>query len=551
MEPPIHDVGIPRPDGVVFHDIIIVGAGPCGLAMAARLREQNPAAIFTDEEHRRFHWMRRHGKKMALKHVKNGGVSCAMDTTRSEFNMVVLDADHDDWMGRWNNLFKTFDIKHLRSPMFWHVDPHDRDSLLSKAYEQGRENELMEIKGCVGKEVSKHLKKKRGKYIGCKSDSRVLINERDRKDYFNPTQALFYDHCSEVVLRYGLQAGGLVRKERVLDISFASVPGISVADGKLFTVRTDKGIRYSSIVVVAVGPGNQPRIPKIPGMLSCIRNFPDELLKQRIAARRHTNILIVGGGLTSAQLADLAIRKGVSTVWHMMRGPLRVKLFDVDLPWMGKFKNVEQSRFWQADSDEERLAFLKEARGGGSITPHYHKILRGHIASGRLRLFEHTSLVDARFDEGVGQAGSRGVWQIKTSPEVESLPAMDYIYFATGVETNFETLPWLQTMLKSHPIPGHGGFPCLNDDLMWKDGVPLFLAGRLAALKLGPSAPNLGGARLAAERIAWGIEDVMRKACGLRHGSQGGTQDRGEDEELVGYATGAGSMFRSLSEVSL
>jgi hypothetical protein len=164
---PTHYVG-PSPDAPFVHDIIIIGAGPCGLAMAARLREQNPAAIFTDEEHRRFHWVKRHGNKMALKHVKSGRVSCATDAIRSEYSMAVLDADHDGWMGRWNRLFKTFGITHLRSPMFWHVDPNDRDSLLSRAYEQGQENNLMEIKGCVGKEVSKHLKKKRAKYIGCR-----------------------------------------------------------------------------------------------------------------------------------------------------------------------------------------------------------------------------------------------------------------------------------------------------------------------------------------------------------------------------------------------
>jgi hypothetical protein len=168
---PPSDPGIPCPDGAHLHDIIIIGAGPCGLAVAARLREQNPAALFTDEEHRRFHWMKRHGKKMALQRDRKARVSTAAGASiarSSEYNTVVLDAEHETWMGRWNHLFKTFDIKHLRSPMFWHVDPNDRDSLLSKAYGQGREKELLEIKNCVGKEVSKHQKKKRGKYVGGK-----------------------------------------------------------------------------------------------------------------------------------------------------------------------------------------------------------------------------------------------------------------------------------------------------------------------------------------------------------------------------------------------
>jgi len=412
-----------------------------------------------------------------------------------------------------------------------------------------------------------------------RNESRVPINERDRIDYFNPSQALFCDHCNEVVGRYGLQTAGLVRKERVLDISYDRVPGISFADEKLFTVRTDQGIRYSPIVIMAVGPGNQPRIPDIPGITTpstdglpptphppgcqtlpppqaqppqtChamhIREFPDPTVKQRILAHQPTNVLIIGGGLTSAQLADLAIRRGVATVWHMTRGPLRVKLFDVDLAWMGKLKNVEQARFWQADSDAERIAILKEARGGGSVTPGYYEVLKGHVASGRLKLFERTKLAGARFEEVREERG--GMWHVQTCPAVEGLPPMDYIYFATGVETNFEALPYLQTMLASHPIVGHGGFPCLNDHLMWKDGVPLFMAGRLAALKLGPSAPNLGGARLAAERIARGIEEVMRKECRVLHGGQDSRHNGKRDGDLMSYVAGTGNMFRSLTEV--
>jgi hypothetical protein len=74
---------------------------------------------------------------------------------------MALDASSDTWMQRWEGLFKTFDISHLRSPMFFHVDPAERDGLLSYAYANGRDDELRELHGCVGKELSKYQRKKR------------------------------------------------------------------------------------------------------------------------------------------------------------------------------------------------------------------------------------------------------------------------------------------------------------------------------------------------------------------------------------------------------
>lgn len=37
-----------------IYNVLIVAAGPCDLSIAARLREHTPAALFTDEEHRRY-----------------------------------------------------------------------------------------------------------------------------------------------------------------------------------------------------------------------------------------------------------------------------------------------------------------------------------------------------------------------------------------------------------------------------------------------------------------------------------------------------------------
>lgn len=67
----------------------------------------------------------------------------------------------------------------------------------------------------------------------------------------------------------------------------------------------------------------------------------------------------------------------------------------------------------------------------------------------------------------------------------------------------------LQHMHEDYPIVSKGGLPCLTENMMWRSDVPLFMTGRLAALKLGPGAPNLEGARVGAERVAWGLEELF------------------------------------------
>jgi hypothetical protein len=271
-----------------------------------------------------------------------------------------------------------------------------------------------------------------------------------------------------------------------------------------------------------------------------VKGYPDNAVMKKVEAGLRTNLLVVGGGLTSAQLADLAIRKGVSKVWLLMRSRLRLKAFDVDLEWMGKYKNAEQSRFLLADTDEERLAIIKEARGGGSITPKFYKRLGPHFASKKLDMRECTQLIDAKFE---GEEGS-GSWIVQTNPPIDNLPPFDHICFATGIQTDFTTLPYLQTMLQEHPVKGFGGFPCVTEDLMWKEDVPLFCAGRLGALQLGPAAPNIGGAKVAAERIALAIEDRVRPS-----GSE--EWEEQEDVELKGYLSGHGNMYSSLATLTV
>jgi len=286
--------------------------------------------------------------------------------------MVVLDSSGKEWMARWNRLFAMFGIVHLRSPMFFHVDPRDRDGLLGYAHEQGRTQELIEIGGCIGQERTKNQRKKdRGR---ARNWREVAIDERDRKDYYTPSTCLFRDHCECVIDDYDLREE-VLKEENVLDIDFGYVDGVSELE-RVFSVTTDAGVWYSKTAVLSIGHGGVPAIPdtlerrSIPGACHSmhIKQFPDPAVQLKIDNRRETNVVVVGGGLTAAHLAVNGLRAGMSKVHMIIRSHLKgeyreswtveldltvaVKPFDIDLSWMGKFRNAQQASFWSADTDE-------------------------------------------------------------------------------------------------------------------------------------------------------------------------------------------------------
>jgi cation diffusion facilitator CzcD-associated flavoprotein CzcO len=54
-----------------------------------------------------------------------------------------------------------------------------------------------------------------------------------------------------------------------------------------------------------------------------IKTFPSANVKNKIQRRQQTNVVVVGGGLSSAQIVDMAIRKGVTKVWFLMRSDMK------------------------------------------------------------------------------------------------------------------------------------------------------------------------------------------------------------------------------------
>ena len=189
------------------------------------------------------------------------------------------------------------------------------------------------------------------------------IDERDLKDYYTPSTRLFRDFCAEIVERYELERD-MVLHESVESIDYGPIPALAQTND-LFTVRTNHGTHFARTVVLAVGAGNAPTMPapfpqgEHEASCHALQLRPDQPLAahlgRKIKAKARTNVAVIGGGLTSAQIGDRTIRQGVDKVWLIMHGHMRVKPFDVDLAWMGKFQNREKAAFWMADDDRGTL----------------------------------------------------------------------------------------------------------------------------------------------------------------------------------------------------
>ena len=127
-------------------------------------------------------------------------------------------------------------------------------------------------------------------------------------------------------------------------------------------------------------------------------------------------------------------------------------------------------------------------------------------------------------------------------PPILDLPGdIDYIYYATGVQSNIEHLPFLSPLREKSAVEVIGGMPCLTQDLAWAKDVPLFVSGRLAGLRIGPDCGNLEGARVSAERISWAVEAILER-------EQDSESDTEEFNQSLFQRVGSINMYESLEE---
>ena len=541
-------------------ELIVIGSGPHAFTLMLRLLEPDPDFQTDEERHTRANYrskMRpisqvyRHiqnlskGPTVTLK-PKNNKVSTKGKKTSPPLSLqtvcdstLVVDSHGGEWLSSWKQNFAALQIPNLRSLVNAHSDPYDHRTLQYYAERfVRRDNELVTL---------------------------PLLTQRD-KDFNGPYQVpstkLFLDFHDLLAHAYGIEE--MVQTGTVECIT--PLQDNHREDEAMFHVKIKKHegspttIVKSKRIVCAMGPvfGKEEafweadlrkdlersgtpypsdRILHANEILSYIQN---ERRLHTANYHRKKRLLIIGGGITSAQLALYAAgSSSLSKVTFVQRSKGLVRHFDLENKWMGPRRGRLLSDFWSLDM-KERARFLRKARQGGSIPPEIlQQLSEQSTHHDLLRVYEEIQVstvhwtgesLRVEFDDD----GSSGIAK-----------EFDMIWLSTGGETNISNYPALSRMLEVLPLEVVGGLPVLdaslswsgprlsctdtsrsrvcgsNDDKkqdeaseesLWKQAArkQFYCLGSLAGLQLGPDALNLVGARHGAVRVAQAIRDDLK-----------------------------------------
>lgn len=425
-------------------EVLIIGAGPHGLAMASRLllgKEALQDCICLP-------------KPREPKEVK-----AHLDTVRKtrDCTFAVFDAN-GTWMTRWKNQFEALGIEYLRSNDGMHPDAFAHTSLSVWAASNQR-NDFLRLD-----------------HLPCNYQG----------NFQAPSTQLMLDFCAHIV-----KVGCL--EDHLWHANVVSLEpcqaGVNVT---VNASNVEKKIRAKH-VVVARGPTWNRQWPSFyktldSAALAEVQHAWDLFDDPERMKRIRGHGVIVGGGLTSAHLCAQLARNG--TIDLLVRRDRRVKQYDLDLSWMASGRDRRQLRqkFEQA-SVEERAATNKAVRDGGSITPELNSVLSKLEAEGLVKVREFTEIVLASWN---------GSWTL-TLGNGEVITS-DYLICATGTHVDISTDPLLSHLQDIHPLRTVDGLPVLSESLQWGD-LPIHLMGNAAAIELGPDAVNMSGAMRGAFRI--------------------------------------------------
>ena len=359
------------------------------------------------------------------------------------------------WMSQWQQQFAAQQIPYLRSPAVHHPDPNPYQL---RAFAENRRNEFY-------------------------------------PPYDRPGTELFNDFCHEVVNRWKLT-------DKVYPAKVTKVLPIKHGSRSQFQLVLSTGETIiARRVVLATGSGKI----QLPDWVERITSdYPaDKLCHSQRVNLNHLSlagekILVVGGGLTSGHLTRGAINQG-ATVTLMTRKELQEKIFDAEPGWLGPkyLKDFHAEPDW-----DTRFQQIQQARNGGSMTPEMTLQLRKAAHEGKVKIDEGCKIQNVQWQDNL--------WQVNCDDG--STQQFDRIWLATGTRFNAMEHPLLQKVLEAYPTEMVNGLPVLDEHLRLPKSN-FFIMGGLAALRIGPVARNIGGGKMACQRI---VPALVKSSLAIR-----------------------------------
>ena len=450
-----------------------------------------------------------HGVHISARLLGSGVVSSVED-------ICIIDG-HDELLHSWKGRTRGTGMEYLRSSASYHLDL-DENSLRTFDHQQHQQQATT-----FASEHSYANTKKRVKNRGIhKHNDKKERRSHFSNDYERPRLDLFNHHCDEVIAKFNLDqihTKGFVQRIEPSE-DYVKVQ-VSMADSG------DMVEYHANQIVLALGNA-EPSIPTWVdeydlqnGMVKHLLddNFDDDIGQNDDGSSCNMNIAIVGGGITAAHKALQLARKmnrqdndGESPTIHLIsRHPLREQQFDTHQDWMmdqaaskrskegGGFGLPKKQVMYQhCDCLKARRKIIAEERIPGTLTPAVYRgnnglkyaIQKGEIGWHQAYVVKKQCIED---QEG------RGQMKLKLSCG-ESIQ-VNRILLATGFDKKLPGGEMIQNLIDDCglDVSEYCGYPIVSKHLCWSERV--FVAGALAELELGPSARNIAGARLAAERI--------------------------------------------------
>lgn len=366
-----------------------------------------------------------------------------LQKSAKQYHKFLVFDPSETWLSQWQQQFAAQQIPYLRSPAVHHPDPNPHQL---RNFAENRYDEFF-------------------------------------PPYDRPGTKLFNDFCDQVIRNWKLT-------DKIYPGQVIQILAIKRASRSRFQLVLNTGETIiTRRVVLATGSGKV----QLPNWIENITSdYPADKLchSQQVNLNqlnlRGERILIIGGGLTSGHLAKGAINLG-ATVTLMTRKQLQSRVFDADPGWLGPkyLKDFHAETDWYS-----RYQHIQQARNGGSMTPEMMLQLSKASHQGKIRINEYCQVSNAQWQNNV--------WQVDC--EDGTRHEFNRIWLATGTRFNVKEHPLLENVLNAYPTEIVNGLPVLDEHLRLPKSN-FFVMGGLAALQIGPVARNIGGGKMACQRI--------------------------------------------------